>query len=58
MNMGDLIVLGVLGLVAGAIGGNLWKNRKKGCCGSCDGCTRCQEPGCGKDLQKEEKNLW
>ena len=56
--MGDLIVLGVLGLVAGAIGGDLWKNRKKGCCGSCDGCTRCQEPGCGKDLQKEEKNLW
>lgn len=41
MTAGDVIVLAVLGVAVGAIAANLWKNRNKGCCGNCAGCTQC-----------------
>lgn len=48
MTSGDILVLGVLGLIVGCITGRLWKDRKKGsCCGSCHACT-----GCGRGTEK------
>lgn len=41
MTAGDVIVLALLGVAVGAIAANLWKNRNKGCCGNCTGCTQC-----------------
>ncbi len=42
MTLGDILVLGVLGLIVGAVVGNLFRKKKTGgCCGcaSCEGCT-------------------
>ncbi len=41
MVLGDIVVLGVLGVTVGAIVGKMLRDRKKGktCCGSCTGCA-------------------
>ena len=41
--MGDIIVIGLLGLCAVLAIRSLWKDRKKGgCCGNCSKCGNCQ----------------
>ena len=41
--MGDMIVIGLLGLCVVLAIRSLWKDRKKGgCCGNCSKCKNCQ----------------
>ena len=50
MTLGDVIVLAVLGLIVGAIVAGMVRDKKKGRCCGCGGCTSCDHCG-GKEQE-------